>query len=146
VLLTSSVDDDDGIHCKHGETECLGNMLSLCAHHLFPNHTRVSLGFSTCLIMSYHRIPDRELVESCALEHGIEFEKINACVSEEGKGLGLLKDSVERSMQAGVKKSCTVRVGGKMWCIRDGGEWKDCDGGHEVGNLVKEVERRYGAE
>ena len=129
----------------HGETECLGNMLSLCAHSLFPNNTRVSLGFSTCLIISYKRIPDRELVENCALEHGIEFKDINACVSEEGKGLDLLKDSVERSAEAGVEKSCTVRVGGEKWCVRDGGEWKDCDGGYEVGDLVKEVEKRYGA-
>ena len=52
---------------------------------------------------------------------------------------------MERSAEAGVEKSCTVRVGGEKWCVRDGGEWKDCDGGYEVGDLVKEVEKRYGA-
>ena len=92
----------------HGQTECLGNMLSLCANNLFPNNPKISLGFSTCLIMSYKRIPSRDLVQSCALEHGIDFEDLNNCVSEEGKGLDLLEASIKRSEEAGVKKSCTV--------------------------------------
>lgn len=137
------VDDDDKIQCMHGSTECLGNMLSLCANELFPHDVKISLGFSTCLISSYEEIPNRSLVQSCALEHGIEFEALNACISEEGKGLDLLEASVERSRKADVTKSCTVRVGGELWCIRDGGEWKDCEGGHEVKDLVKHVEERY---
>ncbi len=92
----------------HGQTECLGNMLSLCAHNLFPNNTKISLGFSTCLIMHYQQIPSRDLVQSCALEHGIPFEDLNDCISEEGKGLDLLEASIKRSENAGVKKSCTV--------------------------------------
>ncbi|KAI4173809.1 MAG: hypothetical protein LQ348_006479 [Seirophora lacunosa] len=63
--------------------------------------------------------------------------------SEEGKGLDLLEQSVERSQAAGVTKSCTVRVDDKMWCIRDGGEWKDCENGSDVRSLVKEVEKLY---
>jgi len=137
------VDGNNSIHCMHGSTECLGNMLGLCANELFPNNTKVSLGFTTCLIMSYQRIPDRDLVSSCALEHGISFDDLNACISEEGKGLDLLEASVLRSEDAGVKKSCTVRVGGEQWCLRDGGKWKDCEGGYEVNDLVKEVNRRY---
>lgn len=138
-----TVDKDDNIHCKHGPTECLGNMMGLCANELFPNSTKISLGFATCLTMSYQRIPDRELVTQCSLEHGISFNDLNACISEEGNGLNLLEASVERSEKAGVKKSCTVRIGGEQWCVRDGGKWKDCGGGHEVKDLVKEVERRY---
>ncbi|CAF9913924.1 hypothetical protein IMSHALPRED_001480 [Imshaugia aleurites] len=138
-----SVDDDDTLHCMHGQTECLGNMLSLCANNLFPENAKVSLGFSACLIMSYQRIPSRDLVQSCAMEHGIPFEDLNACVSEEGKGLDLLEASIKRSEKAGVKKSCTVRVEGEIWCIMDGGKWTDCNGGHEVKDLVKEIESRY---
>ena len=129
----------------HGPTECLGNMLSLCAQDLFPNRTVVSLGFTTCLVLSYPRIPDRELVENCALEHGIEFEALNSCVSEDGKGLDLLRASVERSADAGVVKSCTVRVSGENWCIRDGAEWKDCEAGSEPKDLVAEIKRRRGS-
>lgn len=138
-----TVDSNETIHCMHGSTECLGNMLSLCSIELYPNKTIVSLGFTTCMISSYQRIPSRELVESCALEHGIPFQDLNACVSDEGKGLDLLVSSARRSEKAGVKKSCTIRVGGENWCIRDGGEWKECDGGHKVKDLVNEVERRY---
>lgn len=94
--------------CMHGQTECLGNMLSLCANNLFPTNPKISLGFSTCMIMSYQRIPSRDLVQSCALEHGVPFDDLNACVSEEGKGLDLLEASIKRSEDAGVKKSCTV--------------------------------------
>lgn len=103
-----SIDENDTLHCMHGQTECLGNMLSLCANNLFPNNAKISLGFSVCLIMSYKRIPSRDLVESCALEHGLPFEDLNFCISEEGKGLDLLEDSIQRSKEAGVKKSCTV--------------------------------------
>lgn len=136
------VDDSDTVHCMHGSTECLGNMMGLCANDLYPNNTKISLGFTTCLIMHYEQIPSRDLAESCALEHGIPFRDLNACISEEGRGLDLLTSSVERSEKAGVKKSCTVRVGGEKWCIMDGGQWKECGGGHEVKDLVAEIERR----
>ena len=142
-MLQYRIEPDDTIGCKHGPTECLGNMLSLCARDLFPNNTVISLGFTTCLVLSYARIPERDLVESCALEHGIAFEALNSCVSEEGKGLDLLRASVERSQAADVKRSCTVRVAGKKWCVRDGAAWKDCDGGTEPKDLVAEVKRRF---
>ena len=141
----SSINSDDTIECMHGETECLGNMLSLCAKNLFPNNTVISLGFTTCLVSSYSRIPDRSLVENCALEHGIDFDALNACVSEEGKGIELLRDSVERSMDAAVKRSCTVRVAGKQWCVRDGGKWKDCVEGHEPKDLIAAIKKLHDA-
>lgn len=84
-------------------------------------------------------------MENCALEHGIAFEALNACVSEDGKGLELLRKSVERSEDAAVTKSCTVRVAGETWCIRDGGEWKDCNDGHEPKDLVAAVKKIYSA-
>ncbi|KAI4255799.1 MAG: hypothetical protein LQ352_002399 [Teloschistes flavicans] len=143
LSFIGSVDSNDSVHCKHGATECLGNMLALCAINLYPHDPVIYLGFSNCLISTYSKIPSRELVEPCALEHGIPFEDLNACVSEEGKGLDLLTDSIERSEAAGVKRSCTVRVDNQIWCVRDGGQWKDCPGGSEVNNLVKEVERLY---
>lgn len=136
---SSRVDKNNEINCMHGPTECLGNMLSLCAISLFPNNAVVSLGFTNCLTLSYPRIPDRDLVESCALEHGIDFGTLNACISDEGKGTDLLEASIERSKAAGVRKSCTIRVRGEIWCVRDGGEWKDCDHGSTVDALAKEV-------
>ena len=95
------------------------------------------------MIMDYTNIPKRSLVESCALEHGVDFNLLNDCVSEDGKGLDLLEASVMRSKDAGVKYSCTVRLDNKFRCIRDGGVWKDCTGGSEVKNLVSDVEKLY---
>lgn len=138
-----SVDANDSIHCKHGPGECLGDMIALCAGDLYPKDSVISLGFSNCLVSSYPKIPSRELVESCALEHGVSFDDLNGCISEEGKGLDLLEQSVERSQAAGVTKSCTVRVDNTIWCIRDGGQWKDCPNGSDVKSLVKEMEKLY---
>lgn len=134
--------NSDAVSCMHGPPECLGNMILLCAAQLFPPPI-LSLGFANCMIGDYQKIPQRDHVESCALEHGISFEKINDCISEEGRGLDLLRDSVQRSQDAGVKKSCTVRVAGEKRCIMDGGEWKDCEMGHKPADLIKEVERLY---
>lgn len=140
-----SIDSSDNLHCMHGQTECLGNMLGLCAAELYSDDVKISLGFSTCMIMKYHEIPGAALVKECAMEHGVDFDKLNDCVSEEGKGLDLLEASIRRSEAAGVKKSCTVRVGDEKWCVRDGGEWKDCEGGHQVDDLVGEIEKRWKA-
>lgn len=101
-----------------------------------------------CLSRSYQEIPERELVEDCALEHGIDMYKINKCAaSDEGSvGNDMLKASFNRSAEAGVQKSCTVRLDGEVRCIRDGGEWTDCDGGHRVKDLVGDILELAGAD
>lgn len=137
--------DDTTVSCKHGPAECLGNQLALCADKIYANNTKISLGFATCLISSYRDIPARSLVESCALEHAVDFDELNKCVSDDGNGEELLRASVLRSQDAGVQRSCTVRVDGETWCVRDGGKWKGCDGGHDVQDLVDEVKRQYGS-
>jgi hypothetical protein len=145
-MLTSvvnSVEADDTVTCKHGQTECIGNMLAACAASLYPDNVVISLGFANCIIGSYREIPQRYLIEGCALEHGVDFQSLNKCVSEAGDGALLLKESVMRSSKAGVTKSCTVRVDDNMWCIRDDGEWKDCPHGSEVKDLVGEIERLW---
>lgn len=47
------------------------------------------------------------------------------------------------SKQAGVTKSCTVRLDDKIYCVRDGGEWKECPSGPGVNDLVVEIEKLY---
>jgi hypothetical protein len=161
------------VECKHGPTECIGNMLMLCAANL-PFHSANSgassslvstprtpvirsLGFANCLISDYEQIPSRSLVEGCSLEHGIDFESLNQCasheddnlddpqdpISDDPSGISLLRQSVKHSEDVGVKTSCTVRVDEKVWCVRDGGEWKDCYNGSGVSTLVEEVERLW---
>ncbi|PSK46285.1 hypothetical protein B9Z65_5253 [Elsinoe australis] len=135
-------DEDDGVACMHGPGECLGNILELCAAKIYPD-PKVYLGFTMCMTRQFKEIPEKSLVQDCALEHGISFEKLNDCASDEhmGKGIDLLRDSVERSAKANVTTSCTIRVDGKEWCVRDGGEWKHCDGGSEAKDLVAEIKR-----
>ena len=96
-----------------------------------------------CMISSYKDIPSRSLVESCALEHAVDFDKLNACVSDNGNGEELLRQSVLRSKEEGVVYSCTVRLAGEKWCIRDGRRWKECSRGSEVKDLVKDIKEHY---
>ncbi|KAK6596020.1 hypothetical protein H4I96_07469 [Botrytis cinerea] len=136
--------DNDGVACKHGPQECMGNILELCSATLYPD-PKIYLGFTMCLTRDYKDIPDRSLVEDCALEHGMDFEKLNACTVQDdgGYGMGMLRDSVRRSTEAGVIKSCTVRLNEEIFCIRDGRKWTDCPGGSEVNDLILAVDKLY---
>lgn len=84
----------------HGAEECTGNIIELCASHIYPD-PKIYLGFTMCLSRDYQDIPDRSLVEDCALEHAIDFEKLNECMIQEdgGFGVGMLRDSVRRSSE-----------------------------------------------
>ncbi|KAI1279082.1 hypothetical protein F5Y07DRAFT_397175 [Xylaria sp. FL0933] len=90
--------ENDGVECKHGPGECMGNIIELCAHQLYPD-PKIWLGFTMCLTKDYHAIPQRELVEDCALEHAVDFEKINECATRDDGafGMGMLRESVKRS-------------------------------------------------
>ena len=46
-----------------------------------------------------------------------------------------------RRGQASVTKSCTVRLDNEVYCIRDGGEWKDCPSGPGVNDLIIKIEK-----
>ncbi|RPB05996.1 hypothetical protein L873DRAFT_1839495 [Choiromyces venosus 120613-1] len=140
---------DDGISCMRGPSECLGNSLHLCAAKIntppSPPAAHTYLPFSLCLTHDYKNIPERKLVEGCADENGIDFRKLNECASDMGPdgGLSMLKKSVERSRDLGAETSCTIRVDGKKRCVRDSGRWKDCDGGSNVEDLVRDIKKIY---
>ncbi|EPQ64904.1 Bgt-1277 [Blumeria graminis f. sp. tritici] len=135
---------NDGVDCMHGPGECMGNIIELCAAHLYPKPI-IYLGFTMCLSREYQEIPQQRLVEDCALEHGIDFNKIHKCAISENGGfaIGMLRDSVRRTAQAGVTKSCTVRLNNEIYCIRDGHKWKDCPYGTAVDDLVTAVVDLY---
>jgi len=146
LSFIGSIDDErDGVVCKHGQTECLGNIIELCAAHLYRD-PKIYLGFTMCLSRNYSEIPSEDLVQDCALEHGIDFAKLNHCVSADDgeRGVDMLRKSVQRSAAKGVNKSCTVRVDDKIYCIRDDGEWKDCEQGSDPKTLAEDIlERRW---
>ena len=57
--------------------------------------------------------------------------------------MDLLEESVQRTKDAGVVFSCTVRLDDKIRCIMDGGEWKDCEGGNRPEDLIRDVEKLW---
>lgn len=91
-------DSNDGIACKHGPDECMGNIIQLCAAHHYPD-PKTYLGFVMCLERDYKLIPQRELIEDCALEHAVDFELLNDCAAKDDGafGISLLRNSVKRS-------------------------------------------------
>lgn len=70
----------------------------LCASTLYPD-PKIYLGFAMCLIKDYEDIPQRSLIEDCALEHAIDFDKLSDCASQDdgGYGVDMLRKSVSRS-------------------------------------------------
>ncbi|KAJ5800172.1 uncharacterized protein N7518_002240 [Penicillium psychrosexuale] len=173
-FIASVSKDSEEIACKHGPGECIGDMLMLCAANLpFPptadeaslpsQYPRTpiirSLGFANCLINDFARIPDREFVHQCAMEHGIDFDALNKCASQENddpndgndggpplSGIALLRESALQGEQLGVKISCTVRLDDAVWCIRDNDEWKNCvqnGAGSQPSALVDQVEKLW---
>lgn len=99
LLNIHSPTANDGVACMHGAEECMGNIIELCAAYLYPE-PRIYLGFVMCLTRDYKEIPQEELVQDCALEHGIDFDKLNACSSsDDGFGIEMLRKSVTRSKE-----------------------------------------------
>jgi hypothetical protein len=123
-----------------------------------------------CLTRDYQNIPQRSLIEDCALEHAIDFDLLNDCATKDDGafGVGMLRESVRRTadvrftstyssthlfpsniprsfFQAGVTKSCTIRLDNQIYCIRDDGEWVDCPHGPKVNDLVMHITKRYSA-
>ncbi|CEJ58320.1 hypothetical protein PMG11_06981 [Penicillium brasilianum] len=168
-FIASVSKESSEIECMHGPGECIGDMLILCAANLpFPattddlllpqSYPRTpiirSLGFANCLINGYQYIPDRDFIHECAMEHGIDFDSLNRCASQQDdnpggggqeepplSGIVLLRESALRSSELGVRTSCTVRLDEAIWCIRDGGEWKDCvqNGGANPQALIDRI-------
>ena len=128
----------------HGPQECLGNMLELCAARQYPN-PKIYLGFTMCMSNSYEDIPSKELVEECALEHGMSFERLHDCATAEDGAVGvdMLRTSFNRTSALGIKKSCTVTVADSIFAIRDDGEWTDLRNGSSAADLVAEINRLY---
>ncbi|KAK0661947.1 hypothetical protein DIS24_g2231 [Lasiodiplodia hormozganensis] len=137
-------DHDDGVECKHGESECLGNMIELCAASAYPD-PKIYLGFTYCLTRQYEKIPQRHMIEDCAMEHGIDFARINDCLTQDDGGFAadLLQASFVRSSEANVTKSCTIRLDEKVRCIRDNGEWTDCPAGSDRDSLMRDINDLY---
>jgi hypothetical protein len=76
----------------------MGNILELCAFERYPD-PKISLGFTMCIMRDYPQIPQRELIEECALEHAVGFKALNECAVEDNgaHGMEMLRESVQRT-------------------------------------------------
>ncbi|CDZ98812.1 Gamma interferon inducible lysosomal thiol reductase GILT [Phaffia rhodozyma] len=138
---TPNATDHIGVSCKHGETECSGNIQQLCAQQ-YVDQT-VWWRFVTCQNYYSSRIGSPALATECAKVAGFDWDTspVSLCASEGGEGEHLLRQSVKRSHQLEIEKSATLLLGDdhRVRCIRDGGVWKNCDEGHTVGELVDSI-------
>ncbi|KAK4189295.1 hypothetical protein QBC35DRAFT_514171 [Podospora australis] len=143
-FIGTPTEHDDGVACKHGAEECLGNIIELCAQRLYPD-PKTYLGFVMCLTKDYTHIPQRSLIEDCALEHAIDFNVLNDCATKDDGAFGqnMLRGSVKRTAAAGVTKSCTVRLNNEIYCVRDNRQWKECPSGPSVNDLVIAIQKLY---
>ncbi|KAJ6485012.1 hypothetical protein C8R47DRAFT_1130511 [Mycena vitilis] len=148
VANLNSTDVDFGATCKHGPTECAGNVQQLCAaKYANPgawwdfvqcqnSHGRYQVG-----------LPDVAL--QCAELAGINWESsgVGSCAGSDAsgkaaEGIELLHESLLLGKALKIEKSCTVLIDRKKVCVRDD-TWKECDGGHGVDDFVRQINREW---
>ncbi|KAG6358556.1 hypothetical protein INS49_012073 [Diaporthe citri] len=139
---------EEGMHCKHGPEECKAAMMELCTQDTHRD-SRSLVGFLECLTNEYQRIPERAHYEACAAKNSIDLEKVDQCAARDGGAYAyeLLRKSAQRTIDAGVHISGTIRLNEKVYCIRDGDNdtWLECPNGPGVDELVDAIERLYNA-
>ena len=87
----------------HGPSECMGNIIELCARELYPD-PKINLGFIMCPTKDSQPIPDRSLVEDCALEHAMDIRELNECAAGDNgaHGMDMLRKSIQRSADVSI--------------------------------------------
>lgn len=65
---------------------------------MYPD-PKIYLGFTMCLTKDYKDIPQKSLVEDCAMEFGLDIKELDECAVRDdgGFGMGMLRESVARS-------------------------------------------------
>ncbi|KAI8079965.1 uncharacterized protein BX664DRAFT_341912 [Halteromyces radiatus] len=127
--------------CKHGSSECLGNIQQLCFHKEYPD-PKDWFSFNLCMNKNYQLIGlDDDLAKNCAQDLNKSYAPVEHC-SHSATGVGLLTESAQKTKSLGVSSSCTVFIDNKLRCIHDG-EWKNCTDGHEVDDFIQTIEDAY---
>ncbi|CAO1619673.1 unnamed protein product [Sympodiomycopsis kandeliae] len=148
---------DYGVKCMHGDQECAGNIHQLCISHLLspsragseydlsPSDAQRKIwDFIQC--EDYDGIPSIgsiALAQQCTNSIKVpSWKEVHECING-GKGVQLLKSSVQESIDRSIRNSATIQIEGETVCIRDGGQWKECQSGHEVSDFVRLIEQAY---
>ncbi len=117
----------------------MGNAHQLCLHRHLP----LSTFYANIACQNYQDFPGDigklSLTRRCANATKVDWSAgVGECIEGGKKGkLGeeakrLFKKNVERTIEANVTTSCTVRIasttkGGYRQCVVDGGVWRGCD-------------------
>jgi len=118
--------------CKHGDRECEGNRVQLCARAEYPDPAQW-FNFILCQDERYQLIPAN--TESCANNLHLNATTITSCASSE-RGSELLRTSIALTDSRSITKSCSVVINNQLVCIRDGGQWYSCPNGTDfVGQI-----------
>ncbi|CAO1637317.1 unnamed protein product [Parajaminaea phylloscopi] len=152
-------EEDTGVRCMHGPQECWGNIHQLCVQHTL-RPSRAGKDFDLSPSQAQRKVWDFVqcqnydgpgaigkvgLVQQClSTVKGPRWEEdgVRECV-EGPLGKQLLQQSVRDSKSRHIVKSATIQLQGKTICIRDGGRWQDCPGGHETGDFVRVIEAAW---
>jgi hypothetical protein len=89
-----------------------------------------------------HNIPNN--AEQCVQEVSdgtFKWSDIEDCLKS-NKANDLFFKSIERTHSASAKKSCTIHLNGKFWCMHDG-TWYGCNEGRDENSLIKAICSRY---
>ena len=128
------------IECMHGPDECAGNKQQLCVQSMCSQTTL--LKFLQCQSRQLGNIPNNG--EQCfqeASDGKLKWSEVDTCVKSV-KGEELLRQSLQRTRAASAKKSCTMHVNGRFWCMHDG-MWYGCSDGSDEASLIKAICSRY---
>ncbi|KAI0092070.1 hypothetical protein BDY19DRAFT_990816 [Irpex rosettiformis] len=139
---------DFGVTCKHGPTECRGNVQELCAIKYTP--ASVWWRFVQCQnFQGRWKVGEPDIALNCAKSSGIDWENsgVGECVGLDAsgtapEGVDLLKESILQTEEMGIVKSCTILINDKPVCIHDE-TWKECENGHRVEDFVRQINEEY---
>uniref|UniRef100_A0A383VLZ6 Uncharacterized protein n=1 Tax=Tetradesmus obliquus TaxID=3088 RepID=A0A383VLZ6_TETOB len=135
--------DDGTFSCKHGPTECAGNLQQLCVQLHSKWYQRYDWLYKFVLCenkQGIDAIGTFTTAASCLKEIGMPVAagtKMMGCMYGPGHD-ELLQQDMHNTAALGVATSATIQVDGNTICVRDGGEWKDCPAGYQPENF-KEI-------
>ncbi|KAK9760897.1 hypothetical protein K7432_014634 [Basidiobolus ranarum] len=144
INYTGLKNENGTFTCKHGEPECRGNRIQLCARKFYEYRTRDKyqyLDFINCQNEAYKQNGSNENLERCATKFGYNAKLIEKCADSQ-LGNYLFTRTLAHTNSLDIKVSCTMHINHELRCIHDGG-LKYCPGGFTVTDFVRDICAKY---
>jgi len=130
------------LQCMHGNSECIGNTQQLCVADLYPKNSTFGytwFNFMLCQDETLSNIPNNG--QTCASRLNLNWSSINQCTTGD-RGQKLFQASVAYTQSFNVGTSCTIYLQKQPRCVHDG-VWKNCPGGYEIADFVRDICHDY---